>query len=437
MDIYYVKRYTLVNAHMLIRNLEELATTPERRTLLEIVEVGFTSIQPEENFKKTVRFENDILTILDTSYDLNNFEKVYLIGFGKGSAKNSKLIEDLLGEKLSEGYVIDTQGEDFKTIKFSEGTHPVVSQQNVDFTFKIMDRFSKMSDKDLVLVVVCGGGSAMLEHPHSVSIEQKIEIEKALLKSGANIIEMNKIRQHLSDVKGGGLAQILYPATVATLIYSDVPGNDITYIASGPTVKDDTTIEDAMQLVKRFNIPDVTPEVFINNPSDSKYFEKVQNHIVLSNLTALNAMKQKAESKGIQANIFSEKFQGEAKQASIQLLNEQQGPGMLFAGGETTVTAKGNGKGGRNQEAVLSVLQNIPDNTIVCFFDSDGWDNSEAAGALCDGETKRKSSEQNLSSQDYLDRNDSFPFFQQVGDAIMTGRLPSNVADLMIVWKWQ
>ncbi len=421
---------------MLINNFDDLAITPQRRTLLEIIEAGLSSIQPEENFRSTVKLEGNVLRILDSSYNLADFERVYLIGFGKGSAKNSKLLEDLLGEKLSEGYVIDTQGEDFKTIKFTEGTHPVVSQQNVDFTFKLMDRFSKMTEKDLVLVVVCGGGSAMLEHPHSVSIEQKIEIEKALLKSGANIIEMNKIRQHLSDVKGGGLAQILYPATIATLIYSDVPGNDITYIASGPTVKDDTTIEDAMKLVNRFNIPDITPEVFINNPHDDKYFEKVQNHIVLSNLTALNAMKEKADSQGIQTRIFSDKFQGEAKDASLQLLSEQQGPGMLFAGGETTVTAKGNGKGGRNQEAVLSALQDVPDNTLVTFFDSDGWDNSEAAGALCDSETKRKTAEQNIDSKQFLDNNDSYPFFQTIGDAIMTGRLPSNVADLIIVWKW-
>lgn len=421
---------------MLIQNFDDLAITPQRKTLLEIIEAGLAAIQPEENFSKTVKFENDVLSILEDTYNLNDFEHVYLIGFGKGSAKNSKLLEDMLGEKLTEGYVIDTRGETFNKIQFTEGTHPVVSQQNVDFTFKIMDRFSKMTERDLVLVVVCGGGSAMFEHPHSVSIEQKIEIEKALLKSGADIIEMNKIRQHLSDVKGGGLAQILYPATIATLIYSDVPGNDTTYIASGPTVKADSTKEDAMELVTKFGIPDITPEVFINNPHDNKYFEKVKNHIVLSNLTALNAMKAKAEENNISANIYSDKFQGEAKDASIEFMNQQNGPGMLLAGGETTVTAKGEGKGGRNQEAVLSALSNLPDNTLLTFFDSDGWDNSEAAGALCDSETKKKTQEQNINALDFLEKNNSFPFFQTIQDAIMTGRLPSNVADLMVVWKY-
>lgn len=430
----------------IIKNFEELAITPQRRTLLEIVEAGLRSIQPKENFKKTVRFENNILSILDSNYDLADFENVYLIGFGKGSAKNSKLLEDLLGEKLKEGYVIDlprqtaskagTVGEEFKKIKFTQGTHPVISQQNVDFTFKLMERFSKMTEKDLVLVIVCGGGSAMFEHPHSVSIEQKIEIEKALLKSGANIIEMNKIRQHLSDVKGGGLAQILYPATVASLIYSDVPGNDITYIASGPTVKDDTSIDDAMALVKKYNIPDITPEVFINNPSDNKYFKKVKNYIVLSNLTALNAMKEKAEGLGIGTVIFSDKLEGEAKDASLELLKQSTASGLILAGGETTVTAKGNGKGGRNQEAVLSGLLNLPENTLFCSIDTDGWDNSESAGALCDNETVRKAAERNLNAQKFLEDNNSFPFFQTVGDAIITDRLSSNVADLMLVLKW-
>ncbi len=422
---------------MLIKNFDELAITPQRRTLLEIVEAGLSAIQPEENFKNKVRLENNILTILDSNYDLNNFEQVYLLGFGKGSAKNAKLLEELLGDRLDEGYVIDTKDEDFKTIKFTQGTHPVVSRENVDFTFKVMDRFSKMTEKDLVLIVVCGGGSAMFEHPHSVSIEQKIEIEEILLKSGANIEEMNKIRQHLSDVKGGGLAQILYPATIASLIYSDVPGNDVTYIASGPTVKNSTTINDAMELIQKFDIPNYPREAFIDNPHDDKYFEKVQNIVVLSNITALDAMKQKAEENGIQTNFFSEKLQGEARYSSTDLINQQQGPGMLLAGGETTVTAKGSGKGGRNQEAVLSALMNLPEKTLVCYIDSDGWDNSEAAGALCDAETIKKVEEQNLSPQEFLDNNDSYPFFQNIRDAIITDRLPSNVADLMIVWKWE
>ena len=215
-----------------------------------------------------------------------------------------------------------------------------------------------------------------------------------------------------------------------------MPGNDITYIASGPTVKDDTSIDDAMALVKKFNIPDITPEVFINNPHDDKYFEKVQNHIVLSNLTALHAMQEKAQEKGIEVIQFSDKFQGESRDAATELLSNTPDNKMLLAGGETTVTARGNGKGGRNQETSLSALINLPANTIFCSIASDGWDNSEAAAGIADNETKKHAEEKGINPQEYLDNNDSYTFFQNVGDSVMTGRLPSNVADLMIVWKW-
>ena len=421
---------------MLVKNADSLGVTPQRKQLLEVIDAALASIQPEDAIRKNFRLSENTLTILDESYDLNNYDNVYLIGFGKGSAGNAKLMEDILGDWLKEGYVIDLVGQDFKKLQFTQGTHPVVSQQNVDFTQKVITRYGNLTEKDLMLVVVCGGGSAMFEHPHSVSVEQKIAIEKALLKSGANIIEMNKIRQHLSDVKGGGLAQILYPATVATLIFSDVPGNNVTYIASGPTAKDDTTIDDAMTLIEKFHLPEFQRESFIENPKDDKYFEKVHNHIVLSNLTGLAAMKEKAESFGIPVVIYSDKFQGEARDASLELLEKTQRGQLLLAAGETTVTAKGDGKGGRNQEAALSALINLPENTLFCSFDSDGWDNSSTAGALVDSESKRKMSEQNLSAQEYLDNNDSFNFFEKLGDGIITDHLPSNVADLLIVWKW-
>lgn len=418
----------------MIQNFDELSKTPQRKIVLDLVEEALKSIQPEENFKKNVKLEGNVLTIVDKTFDLSNFEHVYLIGFGKGSAKNSKLLEDLLGDKLTEGYVIDTNSEEFNKIQFTQGTHPVVSQQNVDFTFNIMGRFSKMTERDLVLVVVCGGGSAMFEHPHSVSVEQKIEIEKELLKSGANIIEMNKIRQHLSDVKGGGLAQILYPATVATLIYSDVPGNDITYIASGPTVKDNTRIDDAMVLVQKYAI-NAPREAFIDNPQDDKYFENVTNIIVLSNLTALNAMKSKAQEAGVTVEIYSDHFQGDAHAAGSKLISETKPNSILLAGGETTVHVTGKGKGGRNQEVVLAALKLIEQNTIICSFDSDGWDNCEVAGAIGDIQTKKAAEEQNLSIDEYLNDNNSLDFFSKTRDAIVTGRLPSNVADLFVVYK--
>lgn len=421
---------------MLIKNFDDLNTTPQRKICLELIESALSSIQPAQVFEQNINLNRNILKIMNSNYDLNSYENIYILGFGKGSSGNAKILEDILSEKLTEGFVIDTKPENFKKIQFTKGTHPVISQVNVDFTEKVINRFSKLTEKDLVFVIVCGGGSAMFEKLHSVSLEQKIEIEKALLKSGATIFEMNKIRQHLSDVKGGGLAKILYPATVATLIFSDVPGNDIAYIASGPTVKDPTTIDDAILLIKKFNIPNVPREIFIDNPTEDKYFEKVENHIVLSNLTALNTMKSKAEELGINAIILTDKFQDEAKLASKKLLDKTPSSSILLAGGETTVKVRNeNGKGGRNQELVLGALPHLERNTTIVSFATDGWDNTEFAGAIGDATTIQKAKNLSIDPNEFLEKNDSFTFFEKTEDGIITGRLPSNVSDLMIILK--
>lgn len=420
---------------MIIQNFDALATSAERKIVLELIETAFSSIQPEEVFKKNVSLNENNLRILNETYDLSAFEHIYLIGFGKGSARNAKILEDILGDKLTEGFVIDTEGQDFKKIQFTKGTHPVISKENLDFTEKVITKYSRLTEKDLVLIIVCGGGSAMFEYPHSVTLEQKIDIEKSLLKSGATIFEMNKIRQHLSDVKGGGLAQILYPATISTLIFSDVPGNDIKYIASGPTAKDDTTIDDAMALIQKFNIAGVARESFIDNPKDDKYFKNVQNHIVLSNLTALTSMVEKAKTLGITARIFSDKFQSIATEAGEKLIGQTQTGEILLIGGETTVRVTGKGIGGRNQEVVLGSLNTIQTGTVIASFDSDGWDNCEAAGAIGDSETVKKAKEKNVSIEESLNNNNSLDFFTKTQDAILTGRLPSNVSDLMVVYK--
>lgn len=419
----------------LIKNYDSLNLSEQRRIVLDLIESGLNAIQPEKVFSQNIKFQDNLLSIKDAHYDLSKYKNVHLLGFGKGSAKNSKMLEDLLGDKLTSGYVIDTSEENFSKIKFTLGTHPVISQENIDFTFKIMQNFSNLNKDDLVIIIVCGGGSAMLEHPHSVSIEQKIEIEKSLLKSGADITQMNVIRQHMSDVKGGGLAQILYPATITTLIFSDVPGNDIRYIASGPTVKNDTDIEDAMNLVKQFNIPDAPREIFINNPHDDKYFVNVKNTIVLSNLTALNAIEQKAKELNINCINYSDHIKGFANEVANELVSKIEYPGILIAAGETTVEVKGDGKGGRNQETTLEALKLIDENTLFVSIGTDGYDFTEAAGAIADKIAKRNSLDQDLNIDEYLEKNDSFTFFEKVNSQIITGRLPSNVADFMIVFK--
>lgn len=277
----------------------------------------------------------------------------------------------------------------------------------------------------------------MLVHPHAITLKQKIDVGRELLKSGANITEMNIVRKHLSDVKGGGLAQILYPATIATLVYSDVPGNDLSTIASGPTVCDHTTIEDALHIINKFKIDfDLPKSAFVEKPHDKKYFKNVHNIIVLSNETALQAMLKKARDLKHHAKIFSDRFQGDAKVAGKQLISATHPGSILLVGGETTVhVSKKSGKGGRNQTLVLAALKLVGRDVTICSFDSDGWDFIDNAGAIGDMKTLERAKELNLDIDRFLETDSSLDFFNGVGDAIVTGRLPSNVSDLMIVLR--
>jgi glycerate-2-kinase len=423
----------------LINNFDQLAITPERKKALEMVNAGFESIEPNQVMESSVKLENNVLTIKDKTFKLSDFHNVFLIGIGKGSAGISKILEDKLEERLSGGYVIDTNPEEFKLLDFTLGTHPLPSQENLEFTQKVVRQMRGLSEKDLVLVVICGGGSAMLVHPVAkVTLEEKINTNKALLKSGADIIEMNTVRKHLSLVKGGGLAKLLYPATIASLIFSDVPGNDLSFIASGPTVKDATSNSDALEIIKKYNLQDQLKTIIprlAETPKDDKYFKNVHNILVLSNRTALEAMQKKAQELGLSPVIFSDKLQGYTKDVSEKLLEEVRKNKCILAAGESTVHVTGKGKGGRNQEVAAYALQNLQDeNIILISFDSDGWDNSEAAGAIADKTTLEHMRSQGLEIKTFVENNNSYELFQKSGDAIMTNRLPSNVSDLMLAF---
>lgn len=360
---------------MHILNFELLAKTAGRRAVLEIVEAGLLAIQPEK-------------VLANWKFEDKNYDRVFLLGFGKGSARVCQLIEEKLGERLTAGWDIDTTPVKFVKVEFSLGTHPLPSQVNVDFTRKVVA--NKFKTSDLVLVVVCGGGSAMLTDP-TVSLSELIATNEKLLKSGMAIAEMNAERKKIDRVKGGGLARSLSPAKVRGLIFSDVPGNDLAVIASGPTVA-----------------------------------AGVENILMLSNLTALLAMKKKAEELGYAAEIYSDRISGEAREVGRRLVEKTTRRMVLLAGGETTVTAKGKGQGGRNQELVLGALP-LPSGMVIAAVDSDGWDNSRVAGAIGDSLP--------LDPGEFLENNDSYSYFRKTGDFIETGRLPANVADLIVVLR--
>jgi len=382
----------------LIKNLNSLATTPARKAVLEIVEAGLTAIQPEK-------------VLAQWQIPDGNYERIFLVGFGKGSAEISRSVVSKIENsgqknKFVHGWIIDVeispQLTAFTKLTCTTGTHPLPSETNVVATRQALiqlTQLNKLTSSDLVIVVVCGGGSALFTDP-TIPVEELIEKNRELLKSGKNISKMNAERKKWDRVKGGGLAERLLPAKVVGLIFSDVPGNDLATIASGPTVGG-----------------------------------TAENILMLSNMTALLAMKKNAEELGYTAEIYSDRLQGEARNVGAALINktlsELPNQGVLLAGGETTVTARGNGKGGRNQELVLGVLSSLTmdkmDNITICSVDTDGWDNGPVTGAIGD---KMK-----LDPTEFLMNNNSFDYFQKTGDFVETGRLPSNVADLMVVLK--
>jgi len=425
----------------LIKNFDSLAQNETRKICLEILEAGLASIQPQKVVQENISLKDNILKIQNQKVNLNKFKRIFLLGFGKGSAALSVNIEQTLGNYLSKGYVIDLEEESRSVgtrIEFTKGTHPLPSKQNVVFTQKTIQQFNNLTTNDLVIVVIAGGGSALFENPYKIDLEKLIAVNKALLKSGANISEMNVVRKHLSKVKGGGLAKHLYPARIISLIVSDVPGNDFSVIASGPTVKDPSAKTEAFNMLNTYNLWDklnLSQNDFLETPKEDKYFENVTNILILSNKAALLAMQQKAKELGFNTIILSDKFQGEAKFVGKELIEKTSPQTALLVGGETTVRVGGQGIGGRNQEVVLGTLPYLTQDTVIASFDSDGWDNSYFAGAIGDFQTIDKAQKLHLNIQEFLETNNALPFFEKVGDGIITDKLPSNVSDLMVVLR--
>jgi len=422
-----------------IKNYDQLATNDNRKFVLDLIEAAYTAIQPPHVFENNFSIENDILKIFNQTFDLSKFERIFLLGFGKGSAGNCKLLEGKLGDRLIDGYDIDVvEDEHFQKVHYTKGTHPLPSEENIAFTRHAIEHLEHITKNDLVLIVTCGGGSVLFEAPNKLNLEQITAVNQALLKSGADITEMNAIRKHLSRVKGGGLAKILYPATVINLIFSDVPGNDLSVIASGPLVKDHSTMDDVKKIIAKYSLDrsmNLPADAFSETPADPKYYENVHNILMLSNHTALDAMEKLAKEKGHEVHVMSDQLQGDARTLGEKLIKETASGQILLAGGESTIKVTGKGKGGRNQALVLYALPFITDETVLASVGSDGWDFYELAGALADKDTHKKMEEMHLDAAPFLTDDNSYEFWTKTGDGINTGHLDSNVSDLYIVFK--
>lgn len=424
----------------IVRNYSQLATTYERRDVLDILEAGLRKIQPKMVMAEKFRLNGNFLKIGAERYSLREYDNIYLIGFGKGSGLISSIIYNKIGDRIDEGHVIDNVPRKDPRYSFALGDHPVPSENNFSFTRGLFDRFSKLKEDDLVLAVVCGGGSSMLTYPAKVSVEKNRDFTRALLASGADIRDGNTMRKHLSKVKGGGLAKLLYPATVVGMIFSDVPGNDPSVIASGPTSYDATTADEAWETMNKYGIPrkaGIERGDLVETPKDAPYMSylssSVRNVLMVTPRDALLEMKSKAEKLGYRSWIYRDDLQGEARRMGEELVARNE-EGVLLAAGESTVKVLNpNGDGGRNREVACGALRHLDENTTFCSASTDGWDFKEMAGAIVDMGTVRRAREMGMDPLSYLDSNDTGRFFKELGDGnIETGKLDMNLSDVYI-----
>jgi len=421
---------------MKIENFDQLAVTDERKALLAIAEAGLEAIDTKAVVRKLVAIDGNFLKIGNERIDLDPASKLVFIAVGKCAADAAEAFSAIAGDQVARGVAVDVKDcLPLKNIRTFKGTHPLPSDDNLKAAEAIMESLQGLTDRDAVVFVISGGGSTLLFLPQDRNDRREAGIFNELTRGGATIQEMNIVRKHLSLARGGHLAEAAYPARVVSLIFSDVPGDDIASISSGPTVKDDTTVEDAGKILKKYGAPDLP---LIETPKDSQYFERVTNVLAVSNGVALAAMKKAAEERGFNAAIRDMKLAGEAAAVARKIADEIRAApekSALLWGGETTVTIRGNGEGGRNMTVSAAALEFIKEGEAILSFASDGRDHSPYAGAICDTITKVAIEKAGVDVKKFLAENNTYPLFEKIGNYLLTGDTGSNVSDLIIALK--
>lgn len=420
-----------------VKNFDELAITPNRKIALEIMEAGLDAINTEKVINSFVSVVGNILFVKGKPFNLTKYKKIKVVGFGKSSPDAALALEKILGLRIEKGVVVGLNKVETKYIETFAGTHPKPSEANIEAGKKIYEIINGSNKDDLIIVLVSGGGSALLNYPES-EVNEGAKLYDAFLGLGKTITEINTVRKHLSLLKGGGLAKIAYPATVIGLIFSDVPGDIFEDVASGPTYKDKTTIADAQKIITENNLGEFN---LVETPKDDKYFDSVYNFVLVSNKTAVEAMAKKAQEFNLEINIISTELYDEVKKSLEKIFSAQKENTLVLAAGEPEIKVENKkgkiGKGGRNLHMGLEALKNkmikVDNDSVFISFSSDGMDNSDVAGAVVDKNTLEKTKKLNLNIDDYLDRFDSYNFFQKSGDMIITGSTGANVSDLMIL----
>ncbi len=433
--------------------------TDKRLLAEEVFLAGINAVHPSRLIRKFIGQTEGGLII--NNIILNVPGKILVTGAGKASGAMAGGLEEVLGDIISEGHVIVKYGHSMplKRIRITEAGHPEPDHNGFAGTKALIEIAKKAAEGDLLICLMSGGGSSLLaDYPEGASEEDMIIMNNLLVKCGASISEINTVRKHLSNIKGGQLARIAYPATLVNLILSDVPGDDPAVIASGPTVPDRTTFADAMAVIEKYRLRDKFPRSLIShlqkgidgiipdNPRNGdRIFERVHNIIIGNNAAALSASAAKADELGFETFIFENSLFADVESASKQIIEKalfyrndenRRKPRCLLFGGETTLAVKGSGKGGRNQHLAMlcaKLLRRHTGITVLCGG-TDGTDGpTHAAGAVADNNTWTGAVLNRIDPEYYLENYDSFNFFREAGGHIITGPTFTNVMDIVVV----
>jgi hydroxypyruvate reductase len=440
----------------------------------EVFRAALDRANPYKMISDNVSVNGDILEVKSgleiKRIDLSAFEKIIVTGVGKATARMALAVEEVLDKKITGGLISVKKGhtEKLEHIEIIEAEHPVPGEKSLEAGKRIRDVHLEGDEKTLFINLISGGGSALYCNPVttdklSLSLSEKQETTRILLSCGADIHELNTVRKHLSDVKGGKTAAAMYPATSVNIILSDVVGDDLSVIASGITAPDNSTFKDTKEIFMKYRIYDELPEnvkkvvelgckgVIADTPDETdKVFSKVNNVLLGTNTDALISAGEHAKTLGYETYILSSSITGEAREIAKffsalardgrTLFSKSENPLCIIGGGETTVTIRGKGKGGRNQEMALSFLDEIrrsPEQFKECCFLSGGTDGNDgptdAAGAYASLEILEKSCKESLNIIEYLSNNDSYHFFKKCGGLLMTGATNTNVGDVQII----
>lgn len=432
-----------------------------------IFRAALSAADPIRSVKNVVTKDKNKLKIMQgkkvvKTIDLTKVERIFLVGAGKATAPMAKAIEDILGKRIYKGIISVKKGHalDLKYTDVIEAAHPVPDNNGVKAATQIKNLLEEAGSKDLIFSLISGGGSALLPSPiQNLKLSEKQDVTRLLLGSGADIHEMNTVRKHLSETKGGKLASAAAPASVINLMLSDVVGNNMDSIASGPFVPDTSTFEDMAVILAKYKLMKKVPssvrthlKLGLTGQMDetpkpgNPVFNKVINQIVGSNFISLIAAEQKAKELGYKPLILSSSMVGETQEVArvhVAMAREARDsshpikpPACLISGGETTVTLTAQGKGGRNQEFALAAAIEAKGIEDILIFSAgtDGTDGpTDAAGAMADGNTYERALEDSLSPHQHLQEHNAYPFFQSLDDLVMTGPTLTNVMDVRLV----